>query len=403
MATVAEQIEALAEQHLDSRDRRKVRRALDAVPSLLVEGTKIVLLSDGVYGDVTGLLVVTAGNLLFVAEALADVVWEEPRSEVRRVQVVGGVTGSDLLVTTAAETHRFASVGGPVWAVELATAIDPHFEPREHLDQAADRPMPLWCPACGAEFIAGRVCADCCTALLATLPDDGGQPLPTVPTDGRGREPEEPSYDDRVPRREDLGTVPASPETVLQEVSSALSLLAHHHVSAGAPGALIVDREYWAWWRIVLAVVLFPIGLLALTARDRSSTTVIARRGASDHETAVALSGIISPSVLLCIEEVVDDLRNASGDDAVIYAFDTWTPSEREDLAVRLVRDAIPHTWNGTDLAVPVAHEAAVDAITDTIAADTGARTRRCPACGHAVAAGKHFCTQCGTPLDQAT
>lgn len=209
-------------------------------------------------------------------------------------------------------------------------------------------------------------------------------------------------YDDRAPRHEDLGTVPASPETFLQDVSAALSFLTHHHVSAGAPGTLIVDREYWAWWRIALAILLFPIGLLALTGRDRRSTTVIARRAENDLETSVALSGVISPSVLLCVEDVVDDLRNASGDDSVTYEFDSWAPTEREDLAVQLVRDGIPHTWNGTDLVVPVSHEAAVDAITDTVEADTDARTRHCTGCGHAVAPGKNFCTQCGGALAPA-
>lgn len=403
MATVADQVEALAEQHLTARDRRKVRRALDVVPDVVVEGTEVALLTDAIYGDVTGLLVVTRGNLLFVAEALGDVVWEEPRSGVRRVEVVNDVAGSDLLVTTGAETHRFSSVGGTRWAVELATAIDPEFECDFDLDEPLDVPAPLWCPGCGAGYVAGRVCAECGTTLLATLPRDGGLSLAAGRTDVAGGDPDQPVHDDRAPRREDLGTVPASPETFLQEVSSALSFLAHHHVSAGAPGTLIVDREYWAWWRIALAILLFPIGLLALTARDRSSTTVIARRGESDRETVVALTGIISPSVLLCVEEVLDDLRTAAGDDAVTYEFDAWAPSERESLAVRLVRDAIPHTWNGTDLEVPVAHEAAVDAITDTIEADTEARSRQCPSCGHLVAAGKRFCTQCGDPLDPAT
>lgn len=401
---MADQVESLAEQHLTARDRRKVRRALDLVPDLVVEGTEVVLLTDGVYGDVAGLLVVTRGNLLFVAEALADVVWEEPRSAVRRVQVVSGLAGSDLLVTTGAETHRFASVGGARWAVELATAIDPEFECDVDLDEPLDVRAPLWCPGCGAGYVAGRVCAECGTALVATAPDDGGLPLVPGTSAGAGAdgEPSGAVYDDRTPRHEDLGTVPASPETFLQDVSSALSFLAHHHVRSGAPGTLVVDREYWAWWRIALAILLFPIGLLALTGRDRRSTTVIARRAENDLETSVALSGMISPSVLLCVEDVVDGLRNASHDDAVTYAFDSWTPSERESLAVRLVRDAIPHTWNGTDLVVPVSHEDAVDAITDTVEADTDARTRHCPACGHAVAPGKNFCTQCGGALAPA-
>ncbi len=402
MATVADQVEALAEQHLTARDRRKVRRALDLVPDLLVEGTEVVLLTDGVYGDVTGLLVVTRGNLLFVAEALGDVVWEEPRSEVRRVEVVSGVAGWDLLVTTGADTHRFASVGGSRWAVELATAIDPAFECDVDLDEPLDVRAPLWCPGCGAGYVAGRVCAECGTALVASVPDHGDLPLATGMSGEAGVEPSGAVYDDRTPRHEDLGTVPASPETVLQDVSSALSFLAHHHVRSGAPGTLVVDREYWAWWRIALAILLFPIGLLALTGRDRRSTTVIARRGENDRETSVALSGMISPSVLLCVEDVVDGLRTASGDDSVTYAFDSWTPSERESLAVRLVRDAIPHTWNGTDLVVPLAHEAAVDTITDTVEADTDARTRHCTGCGHPVAPGKNFCTQCGGALAPA-
>lgn len=399
---MADQVESLAEQHLTARDRRKVRRALDLVPDLVVEGTEVVLLTDGVYGDVTGLLVVTRGNLLFVAEALAEVVWEEPRAGVRRVEVVSGVAGSDLLVTTGAETHRLASVGGARWAVELATAIDPQFNFDLDDDEPIEVPAPLWCPGCGAGYIAGRVCAECGTVLVATAPDDGGLPLVPGTRAGDDGEPSGAVYDDRAPRHEDLGTAPASPETFLQDVSAALSFLTHHHVSAGAPGTLIVDREYWAWWRIALAILLFPIGLLALTGRDRRSTTVIARRAENDLETSVALSGVISPSVLLCVEDVVDDLRNASGDDSVTYEFDSWAPTEREDLAVQLVRDGIPHTWNGTDLVVPVSHEAAVDAITDTVEADTDARTRHCTGCGHAVAPGKNFCTQCGGALAPA-
>jgi hypothetical protein len=63
------------------------------------------------------------------------------------------------------------------------------------------------------------------------------------------------------------------------------------------------------------------------------------------------------------------------GDDAdeepVEYELGDWTDQQRAELQARLEALSVPFEWSGTDIAVPVAWEDAVDALIDEID-DTG-------------------------------
>ena len=81
----------------------------------------------------------------------------------------------------------------------------------------------------------------------------------------------------------------STPEAYIQRATLALAGLSRHQLSGIGGSTLIVTRSYTAGWRVVVAVLLFPIGLLALLGRDEDTATVAASHD-GDH-VRVTLSG----------------------------------------------------------------------------------------------------------------
>lgn len=102
----------------------------------------------------------------------------------------------------------------------------------------------------------------------------------------------------------ELGRSTASIDEVLQAASMAISTLPKRRLSAGTSGTLIVEHLYWAWWRILIAIVLFPIGLLALAGRDSRIATVAARRDKKDI-THVSLSGAADQALVAAVQRSI--------------------------------------------------------------------------------------------------
>jgi hypothetical protein len=88
----------------------------------------------------------------------------------------------------------------------------------------------------------------------------------------------------------------ATPEAYIQRATLALAGLSRHQLSGVGGSTLIVTRSYTAGWRVVVAVLLFPIGLLALFGHDVDTATVAAARD-GDH-VRVTLSGAFAGAAI---------------------------------------------------------------------------------------------------------
>lgn len=83
--------------------------------------------------------------------------------------------------------------------------------------------------------------------------------------------------------------VSAAPDTVLLNVAMAVGPLRNVTATRGAPGAMAITESWWPIRVYVVAILLFPIGLLALLVRDRATLTVSAF--AVDGGTRVQVTG----------------------------------------------------------------------------------------------------------------
>lgn len=67
-----------------------------------------------------------------------------------------------------------------------------------------------------------------------------------------------------------------TPEAFLQRAAAAVAGLRNHTIGGVGSATLVVTRSYFATWRIVVAVLLFPVGLIALLSRDNDTAAVSA-------------------------------------------------------------------------------------------------------------------------------
>jgi hypothetical protein len=87
-------------------------------------------------------------------------------------------------------------------------------------------------------------------------------------------------------------TVDAKPEQVLREFVLVLSANPRVTVMQPVNGVLVVDEKYVPAVQIVLAILLFPIGLVLLLIRRKRSATVTVDQ--TEHGTEIAISGSVS-------------------------------------------------------------------------------------------------------------
>jgi hypothetical protein len=88
--------------------------------------------------------------------------------------------------------------------------------------------------------------------------------------------------------------VQGAPEAVMNELQLGLAGMRHTTVHRGTAESMTLIRDQAAAWAIVVAIFFFPIGLLALVARERSTGTVIAEAGA-DGTTLLRIAGVFEP------------------------------------------------------------------------------------------------------------
>jgi hypothetical protein len=84
-------------------------------------------------------------------------------------------------------------------------------------------------------------------------------------------------------------TVDVPADEVLRGVGQAVAHLPKVNVSSSAPGQVLVMENWRPLWTILVAIFLFPIGLLALLVVDRA--TLVINVVSAGAETNVDLSG----------------------------------------------------------------------------------------------------------------
>jgi hypothetical protein len=89
--------------------------------------------------------------------------------------------------------------------------------------------------------------------------------------------------------------LPGTPDDALRAFAQAASGFSGVTVRNTVPGQLIIDDVWRPVWTIVVAIVLFPIGLLALL-HQRKETVVMAAVATGD-ETLVTLAGRCRPGL----------------------------------------------------------------------------------------------------------
>ena len=93
--------------------------------------------------------------------------------------------------------------------------------------------------------------------------------------------------------RDATRTVDVPPQEWLQSLASAVGTSPRHQIASGGPGVMTITRQRIPAWAILLAVLLFPIGLIALVARTPETGTITAR-DLRDGRTEVHMTGVFS-------------------------------------------------------------------------------------------------------------
>jgi hypothetical protein len=88
-----------------------------------------------------------------------------------------------------------------------------------------------------------------------------------------------------------------TPEAYIQRAALALAGLPKHTLNGVGGTTLVLARRYTAAWRVVIAILLFPIGLIALIGHDEETATVAAAT-TDDQRTQVTLRGAFSGSAI---------------------------------------------------------------------------------------------------------
>ena len=97
----------------------------------------------------------------------------------------------------------------------------------------------------------------------------------------------------------------ATPEAFIRRAAAAAAGLPKHTLSGGVGcSTLIVTRSYVAAWRILVAVLLFPIGLIALIGKDHETATIAA--APDGGRTRVTLDGAFSGALIDRINAVLN-------------------------------------------------------------------------------------------------
>lgn len=103
--------------------------------------------------------------------------------------------------------------------------------------------------------------------------------------------------------------VAATPDEALRAVAEVVSGLRRADARWAGPGLLTVDEAWRPWWTFVVAVVLFPVGLVALVHIRRERLLVSAEgrgRGAATLVIEGTATAAVSDAVWAAVEILVD-------------------------------------------------------------------------------------------------
>jgi hypothetical protein len=104
--------------------------------------------------------------------------------------------------------------------------------------------------------------------------------------------------------RRHRAVVDAAPDAWLDELAMTAGDLPDHRLVAAGPSSMSITRSYVPVWAVVVAVVLFPFGLLALLVRRERTGTVSARpRG--DGRTDVSIAGWFDPRLIARVNRLL--------------------------------------------------------------------------------------------------
>jgi hypothetical protein len=98
-------------------------------------------------------------------------------------------------------------------------------------------------------------------------------------------------------------TVDVPADEVLRGVGQSVAHLPRVSVSSSAPGQVIVLERWRPVWTVVVAILLFPIGLLALLVRHEARLVVNAVTAGEETHVDVAGQGhehVCDPVLALC-------------------------------------------------------------------------------------------------------
>jgi hypothetical protein len=98
--------------------------------------------------------------------------------------------------------------------------------------------------------------------------------------------------------------VRGTPEEVARDIVEACSRRRGASVHAWSDGIVLLERRSLPGWAVLLAILTFPIGLLALLARDVAAGTIVAV-ASTDSTTRMHLQGRFDPRDVAHINEVI--------------------------------------------------------------------------------------------------
>lgn len=108
-----------------------------------------------------------------------------------------------------------------------------------------------------------------------------------------------------APRRHHSALVSdATPEAFIQRAAAVAAGLPKHTLSGVGSATLIVTRNFTKPWRIVVAILFFPIGLVALMGRDQETATIAASDDAG--RTRVTLDGSFAGQLIDRINSILN-------------------------------------------------------------------------------------------------
>lgn len=106
-------------------------------------------------------------------------------------------------------------------------------------------------------------------------------------------------------RKINVARVSGDPTEVLDELQLAISGTSRTTVRRDSDRVLTLESRWTAWWAVVVAVLAFPLGLVALLFTERESATVIVDP-TSDGMVVMRLAGSFRGEAVDAVNRVIE-------------------------------------------------------------------------------------------------